>query len=167
MRYGPAIQPHNETVTEGLDGLRDRLREYRGMGARFAKWRAVIHLTDVLPSSSRMNANAYALARYASLCQEHEFGSIRTRWRRHHPSGNDPRTAATGATTDARDQSCVSALCAARWHRIRGGNDGKRAVRQGAGIDGCVLAGRKLPVGRPDLSLRQPAAQATTHKGSH
>ena len=41
------------------------------MGARFAKWRAVIHLTDVLPSSSRVNANAYALARYASLCQEH------------------------------------------------------------------------------------------------
>src|SRR5262245_44793982 len=49
----------------------------------------------------------------------------------------------------------------------RGGNDGKRAVRERAGIDGCVLAGRKLPVGRPDLSLRQPAAQATTHKGSH
>src|SRR5215472_12313919 len=90
MRYGPAIQPPNETVTEGLDGLRDRLREYRGMGARFAKWRAVIHLTDVLPSSSCVNANAYALARDASLCQEHEFGSIRTRWRRHRPSGNDP-----------------------------------------------------------------------------
>src|SRR5215472_14948445 len=65
------------------------------------------------------------------------------------------RSATTGATTDARDQSCVlAALCATQWHRIRGGNDGKRAVRQRAGIDGCVLAGRKLPVGRPDLSLR-------------
>ena len=45
--------------------------------------------------------------------------------------------------------------------------DGKRAVRQGAGIDRCVLAGRQLPLGRPDLSLRQPAAQAIAHKGTH
>ena len=52
----------NETVTEGLDGLRDRLREYHAMGARFAKWRAVIHLTDALPSSASVNANAHALA---------------------------------------------------------------------------------------------------------
>src|SRR5262249_45195059 len=70
MRYGPAIQPPNETVTEGLDGLRDRLREYRGMGARFAKCRAVIHVTDSVPSSACVSANAHALARYASLCQE-------------------------------------------------------------------------------------------------
>src|SRR5262249_42188990 len=62
MRYGPAIQPPNETVTEGLDGLRDRLRECHGMGARFAKQRAGIQLTDALPSSSCVNANACALA---------------------------------------------------------------------------------------------------------
>jgi fructose-bisphosphate aldolase class I len=60
----------NETVTEGLDGLRERLRDYRAMGAQFAKWRAVLHITDQLPSQTCVNANAHALARYASLCQE-------------------------------------------------------------------------------------------------
>src|SRR6516165_9987411 len=65
-----------ETVTEGLDGLRDRLREYHGMGARFAKWRAVIHVTDTLPSSACVRANAHALARYAALCQEQELVPI-------------------------------------------------------------------------------------------
>ena len=59
-----------ETVTEGLDGLRDRLSSYREMGAHFAKWRAVIRITDALPSSACISANAHALARYAALCQE-------------------------------------------------------------------------------------------------
>jgi fructose-bisphosphate aldolase class I len=59
-----------ETVTEGLDGLRDRLQEYRHMGAHFAKWRAVIRIGDALPSSTCVEANAHALARYAALCQE-------------------------------------------------------------------------------------------------
>ena len=59
-----------EKVTEGLDGLRDRLKEYAGMGARFAKWRAVITLGKGLPSRSCIEANAQALARYAALCQE-------------------------------------------------------------------------------------------------
>jgi fructose-bisphosphate aldolase class I len=59
-----------ETVTEGLDGLRDRLVEYAGMGARFAKWRAVIALGSGLPSRGCVGANAQALARYAALCQE-------------------------------------------------------------------------------------------------
>lgn len=65
-----------ETITEGLDGLRDRLRDYRDMGARFAKWRAVIHVTDTLPSAACVSANAHALARYASLCQEQELVPI-------------------------------------------------------------------------------------------
>jgi fructose-bisphosphate aldolase class I len=59
-----------ETVTEGLDGLRDRLAEYRGMGARFAKWRAVIRIGAALPSAACVSANAHALGRYAALCQE-------------------------------------------------------------------------------------------------
>ncbi len=59
-----------EKITEGLDGLRDRLKEYAGMGARFAKWRAVITLGDDLPSRGCIEANAQALARYAALCQE-------------------------------------------------------------------------------------------------
>jgi fructose-bisphosphate aldolase, class I len=64
-----ALAP-GETVTEGLDGLRERLAEYRGMGARFAKWRAVIHIADGRPTGACVSANAHALARYAALCQE-------------------------------------------------------------------------------------------------
>jgi fructose-bisphosphate aldolase class I len=59
-----------EKVTEGLDGLRDRLAEYSQMGARFAKWRAVIAIGDGLPSWGCIDTNAHALARYAALCQE-------------------------------------------------------------------------------------------------
>jgi fructose-bisphosphate aldolase class I len=59
-----------EKITEGLDGLRERLTEYARMGARFAKWRAVIVLGDGLPSRGCIEANAQALARYAALCQE-------------------------------------------------------------------------------------------------
>jgi fructose-bisphosphate aldolase class I len=59
-----------EKVTEGLDGLRDRLAEYSKMGARFAKWRAVIAVSGVIPSRGAIEANAQALARYAALCQE-------------------------------------------------------------------------------------------------
>ena len=59
-----------EKITEGLDGLRERLAEYAAMGARFAKWRAVIAVGEDIPSWGCMDANAHALARYASLCQE-------------------------------------------------------------------------------------------------
>jgi fructose-bisphosphate aldolase class I len=59
-----------ETVTEGLDGLRDRLREYGELGGRFAKWRAVIRIESDLPTGGSIAANAHALARYAALCQE-------------------------------------------------------------------------------------------------
>ena len=59
-----------EKITEGLDGLRDRLKEYFQMGARFAKWRAVIAIGDGIPSRSCIEANAHTLARYAALCQE-------------------------------------------------------------------------------------------------
>ena len=59
-----------EKVTEGLDGLRERLAEYSKMGARFAKWRAVITIGEGIPSRSCIEANAHALARYAALCQE-------------------------------------------------------------------------------------------------
>ena len=62
----------NEVVTEGLDGLRERLVEYRGLGARFAKWRAVINIAQEhgLPSFTCVAANAQALARYAAICQD-------------------------------------------------------------------------------------------------
>ena len=61
---------NDEKVTEGLDGLDDRLKEYYSLGARFAKWRAVITIGDSEPSGTCISANAHALARYASLCQK-------------------------------------------------------------------------------------------------
>lgn len=70
--------PHapGETVTEGLDGLGARLKEYHGLGARFAKWRAVISIGDGRPSWNCIHANAHALARYAALCQEQRIVPI-------------------------------------------------------------------------------------------
>ena len=59
-----------EKITEGLDGLRERLADYARLGARFAKWRAVIAIGDGIPSRACIEANAHALARYAALCQE-------------------------------------------------------------------------------------------------
>lgn len=59
-----------EKVTEGLDGLRERLAEYHALGARFAKWRGVIDIADGIPSQYGIEANTHALARYAALCQE-------------------------------------------------------------------------------------------------
>lgn len=59
-----------ETVTEGLDGLRGRVKEYRDLGAKFAKWRAVISIGEKIPTYTCLEANAHALARYAALCQE-------------------------------------------------------------------------------------------------
>ena len=66
----PLAGSPGETVTEGLDGLRERLKEYHKLGARFAKWRAVIDIGKDIPSYKCINANAHALARYAALCQE-------------------------------------------------------------------------------------------------
>src|SRR5689334_3464267 len=66
----PLANAEGETVTEGLDGLRARLEEYRGLGARFTKWRAVITIGQAIPSEYAIWANAHALARYAALAQE-------------------------------------------------------------------------------------------------
>ena len=64
-----ALSP-GEKITEGLDGLRERLKDYVSRGARFAKWRAVIVIGDGMPTRNALRANAHALARYAALCQE-------------------------------------------------------------------------------------------------
>lgn len=66
----PLSWHEGETVTEGLDGLRGRCEEYYRMGARFAKWRAVIKISGDLPSAAAISVNAHALARYAAICQE-------------------------------------------------------------------------------------------------
>jgi len=65
-----------ETITEGLDGLRERLIEYYKLGARFAKWRAVIDIGEGIPTRFAIEANAHALARYAALCQEQNIVPI-------------------------------------------------------------------------------------------
>jgi fructose-bisphosphate aldolase class I len=65
-----------EVITEGLDGLRERLAEYRGLGAKFAKWRAVIDIGESIPSRNCIRANMHALARYAALCQEEDIVPI-------------------------------------------------------------------------------------------
>src|SRR5438132_10345732 len=66
----PLALAEGETITEGLDGLRERLAEYRGLGARFAKWRATYSIDAQRPSEYCVWTNAHALARYAALCQE-------------------------------------------------------------------------------------------------
>ena len=66
----PLAGSNDETVTEGLDGLRERLKEYHDLGARFTKWRAVYKITEKFPSTQSIKSNAHALARYASLVQE-------------------------------------------------------------------------------------------------
>lgn len=70
-----ALAP-NEKVTEGLDGLRDRLKDYSEAGARFAKWRAVIDIAEGIPTDACIRANAHALGRYAALCQEADIVPI-------------------------------------------------------------------------------------------
>ena len=70
-----ALHP-GETITEGLDGLRERLVEYYKLGARFAKWRAVIDIGTAIPTRGAIIANAHALARYAALCQEQNIVPI-------------------------------------------------------------------------------------------
>ena len=66
----------DETITEGLDGLRERLKEYYDLGARFTKWRAVYKINDNFPTSQSIKSNAHALARYASLVQEADMVPI-------------------------------------------------------------------------------------------
>ena len=66
----------DEKITSGLDGLDERLEEYRELGARFAKWRAVINITATNPSDYCIQTNAHALARYAALCQANDIVPI-------------------------------------------------------------------------------------------
>lgn len=70
MKAHPLTGSPEEKMTEGLDGLRGRLKEYKELGATFAKWRAVITITEEFPSENCVHVNAHALARYAALCQE-------------------------------------------------------------------------------------------------
>jgi fructose-bisphosphate aldolase, class I len=103
----PLAGSPEERVTEGLDGLRDRLAEYHGMGARFAKWRAVIRITDALPSRACVSANAHALARYAVLCQEQQLVPI-----------VEPEVLMDGAHTIERCEDVTGAVLHAVFHTL-------------------------------------------------
>src|SRR5262249_14846858 len=88
-----------ETITEGLDGLRERLVEYHKLGARFAKWRAVIDIGSGIPTSFAILANAQALARYAPLCHENDIVPI-----------VEPEVLMDGAHTIERCEEVTSAV---------------------------------------------------------
>lgn len=126
-----ALYP-GERVTEGLDGLRDRLIEYRQLGARFAKWRAVIDIDDgAVPSGFAIRANAHALARYAALCQELGLVPI-----------VEPEVLMDGAHDIARCEVVTSRVLEAVFTEL----DAHRVMLEGMLLKpNMVLAGLKCP----------------------
>src|ERR687898_34658 len=102
-----ALAVEGETVTEGLDGLRERLAEYRDLGARFAKWRATYTITDALPSPYAIDVNAHALARYAALCQEAGIVPI-----------VEPEVLMDGTHTIGRAEEVTTAVLVALFHAL-------------------------------------------------
>ena len=124
----PLAGSPEETVTEGLDGLRDRLAEYHGMGARFAKWRAVIRITDKLPSVACVSANAHALGRYAALCQEQHIVPI-----------VEPEVLMNGAHTIERCEEVTGAVLHAVFHEL---------FEQGVSLESMLLKPSMVIAGR-------------------
>jgi fructose-bisphosphate aldolase class I len=120
-----------ENITEGLDGLRDRLKEYRQMGARFAKWRAVIRIGDAIPSRTCVLANVHALARYAALCQEQGLVPI-----------VEPEVLMDGSHTIARCEDVTGAVLHATFDEL---------LEQHVSLEGMllkpnmVIAGKECP----------------------
>jgi fructose-bisphosphate aldolase class I len=117
-----------ETVTEGLDGLRDRLVEYASLGAAFAKWRAVIRVTDDQPSGACVATNAHALARYAALCQEQGLVPI-----------VEPEVLMTGDHTIERCEAVTGQVLAAVFIALD---------EQGVGLEGMLLKPNMVIAGK-------------------
>jgi fructose-bisphosphate aldolase, class I len=132
-----------EKITEGLDGLRDRLKEYAAMGARFAKWRAVIRITDTLPSPVCVNVNAHALARYAALCQEQSIVPI-----------VEPEVLMDGAHTIERCEDVTSSILHAVFHAL---------FEQCVGLEGMLLKPNMVIAGKdcPKKASVEEVATAT------
>lgn len=126
-----ALFPGNK-VTEGLDGLRDRLAEYKQLGAQFAKWRAVIEIDEHgIPSTYAIDANAHALARYAALCQEAELVPI-----------VEPEVLMDGAHDIERCEVVTSRVLEAVFSEL----DAHRVVFEGMLLKpNMVIAGKKSP----------------------
>ena len=132
-----------EKITEGLDGLRERCMEYFAMGARFAKWRAVIRIGDGIPSDSNISTNAHALARYAAICQEQGLVPI-----------IEPEVLMDG---DHDSQTCYDVTA-----RILDATFAECNV-QGVHIPGTLLKPNMVLPGKdcPDQGSREQAAQMT------
>ncbi len=132
-----------ETVTEGLDGLRERLAEYAGLGARFAKWRAVIDIAPGLPTEGAVVANAHALARYAALCQEAGLVPI-----------VEPEVLMDGDHDLDRCEAVTGQVLRAVFHSLQ---------RQGVSLEGMLLKPNMVIPGKlcPDQADPARIAQAT------
>ena len=137
-----ALHP-GETVTEGLDGLRDRLKEYALLGARFAKWRGVIGIGQGFPSLACIKANAQALAQYAALCQEAGLVPI-----------VEPEVLMTGNHTVDRCRAVTGDVLAAVFDEL---------ATQGVALDGLILKPNMVLPGLTSLVQlsADPVATAT------
>jgi len=130
-----------EQITEGLDGLRDRLVEYDRMGARFAKWRAVITIDDGLPTPFTIEANAHALARYAALCQEADIVPI-----------VEPEVLMDGSNTIGKCEAVTTAVLEAVFAALYR----HRVMPEGMLLKpNMVIAGKKCPVQNPVTEVAQ------------
>lgn len=120
-----------ETITEGLDGLRERLAEYYKLGARFAKWRAVIDIADGIPTRFAIEANAHGLARYAALCQEQQIVPI-----------VEPEVLMDGSHALERCEEVTNAVLAEVFHQLAL----HRVHLEGMVLKpNMVIAGKKAP----------------------
>jgi fructose-bisphosphate aldolase class I len=128
----PLALAEGETITEGLDGLRERLADYSALGARFAKWRATYSITDALPSSYCIDVNADALARYAALCQEAGIVPI-----------VEPEVLMDGDHTIERSAAVTASVLQAVFHAL----SGQRCELEGLLLKpNMVLSGYGAPV---------------------
>jgi fructose-bisphosphate aldolase class I len=131
-----------ETITEGLDGLRERLAEYRGLGARFAKWRAVIDIAEGIPTRYAVRANAYALARYAALCQEGDIVPI-----------VEPEVLMDGAHSIERCQQVTEDVLASVFHAL---------YEHRVMLEGMVLKPNMVISGKKAANRARPEVVAET-----
>jgi fructose-bisphosphate aldolase class I len=138
-----------ETITEGLDGLRERLIEYRGLGARFAKWRAVIDISPGVPTAYAIDANAQALARYAALCQENDIVPI-----------VEPEVLMDGDHTIERCEQVTNDVLESVFHQL---------FRQRVLLEGMVLKPNMVISGKKAANRAPPeaVAEATVHTLKH
>ena len=134
---------HGEKITEGLDGLRERCAEYFAMGARFAKWRAVIEIGDGQPSAACISTNAHALARYAAICQEQGLVPI-----------IEPEVLMSGGHDSQRCLEVTAEVLDATW---------AACATQGVHLPGALLKPNMILAGTgcAEQSSRQQVAEMT------